>query len=165
MLKIVKIPEARKAILIGTNGETKRLVEKKTKTRITVGEEVSINGDAINVITAENVVKAISRGFSPDKALILCNEEYALGVMTISNDKKELKRIKSRLIGSSGKVRHDTELITETAISIYGKTVSVIGRHADVEIACTTIEKLINGAPHKIVYKYLKGKKGDDSDK
>lgn len=162
MLTIVKIPEARKPILIGSKGVTKRRLEKKTKTKIKIGDDVEIEGDAINVVTAENVVKAIGRGFSPDKAEVLCKEDYALLIITISEDKKELRRIKARLIGSGGKVRRDLEIMTGTMISVYGKTVSIIGSYEKIEKARRAVEKLIKGTSHKIVYKSLKDNSGDE---
>jgi len=155
MIKNIKIPEERIPVLIGNNGKTKKKIEMLTKTNIFVDEEITIDGDAINLLTAENIVKAIGRGFSPEAALELTDEEVCLAVIPLPKNKKELKRLKSRLIGTHGKCRRNIETLTKTKISIYGKTVSVIGSYDDVERATDAIEKLISGISHKNVYKFL----------
>ena len=98
MFKSVKIPEERLAVLIGERGATKRLIQKKTKTKITVGEEIIIEGDALDVLTAESIVKAIGRGFSPPSALILLDEEKCLEIISLPDSEKASKRICSRLM-------------------------------------------------------------------
>lgn len=45
--------------------------------------------------------------------------------------------------------------ITETNIVVYGKTVSIIGEVENVGICKAGIEKLLKGAPHSNVYKYI----------
>lgn len=155
MIKKIKIPEERVAVLIGKNGKVKKEIEECTKTKVTVGEDVSIEGDALSVITAENVVKAIGRGFSPETAMELTDENLCLVIIPLSKDKKELKRLKSRIIGTKGNFRKNLELYTKTNICVYGKTVSIIGSYDNTLLANQAIEKLIKGAGHKSVYKFL----------
>lgn len=155
MIRRIKIPEERVAILIGKDGKIKKEIEKSTKTKITIEEDVSIEGDVIDVMTAENIVKAVGRGFSPETAIELIDEENCLVIIPLSDDKKQLKRLKSRIIGTRGKCRQNIETYTNTKISIYGKTVAIIGSYENVSIANQAIEKLIKGAGHKSVYKFL----------
>ena len=158
MFKSVKIPEERLAVLIGERGATKRLIQKKTKTKITVGEEIIIEGDALDVLTAESIVKAIGRGFSPPSALLLLDEENCFDLVQLPDNKKTRKRICARLIGTKGKARRNLEHLTKTRISVYGKTVGIIGSYDDTEKAKTAIENLIGGFSHRSVYELLEKK-------
>ncbi len=64
MIELVRIPEQRKGALIGKNGSVKKELEKKTHTSLTVGDDVEIDGEALDVLKAKEIVKAIGRGFA-----------------------------------------------------------------------------------------------------
>ena len=161
MIKIVKIPEDRLSVLIGRRGSVKREIQKLTKTKIDIQDDVTIDGDSIDVLTAENVVKAIGRGFSPEIALLLCNEENTIEIIPLPKERKELNRMKSRLIGTKGKSRRNIETLTRTNISVFGKTVSIIGRYENVSMATDALTKIIDGATHSFVYRYLEERQKD----
>lgn len=158
MMKDIKIPRPRLPILIGVRGKTKCDIEKSTKTKIEINDEVIISGEAVDVMIAENVVKAIGRGFSPENALYLVDENFILVVIPLPKDRKRLIRVKSRIIGTNGRARKCIERLTDTVISVYGKTVSIIGKYENTEKAKEAIERLLNGAPHKLVYAFLEGR-------
>lgn len=155
MIKKIKIPEERMAVLIGKRGAIKRELQQLTNTRIEIGEEVTASGDSVDLMAVENIVKAIGRGFSPANALSLLDESFVLHVINLPKDEKKMFRLKSRIIGTKGKCRHMIEKFTSTRISVYGKTVSIIGKYDDVKLAEDAIEKLISGASHKNVYSFL----------
>lgn len=159
MIRRVLIPKERLAVIIGRRGTVKRAIEKETGTRIEVGGDVQIEGEALGVMTAENIITAIGRGFSPEKAAELLGEEKTLAVIELPRDAKALRRIRARLIGTRGKTRRNIEGYTKTAISIYGKTASIIGTYENAEIARVALEKLIKGLTHKTVYKFLEEEK------
>lgn len=156
------IPKERVAVLIGKRGSTRREIEQLTSTRISVTKEgdVSIGSDDnLNVYVTTSIVKAIGRGFSPEIAETLWSEEQYLEIVTIGNisrgSQKNLTRVRSRLIGSGGMARKNLEQMTNTHISVYGKTVAIIGCHEDVLLAKQAISKLICGSKHGNVYKYV----------
>ena len=155
VIKNLKIPKARIPVLIGKENETIKTIEEKTRTKINVEKEITIEGESIDILVAENIVKAIARGFSPENAFLLLDENYVLSVIPLSKDRKKLKRVKARLIGTGGKCRKIMETATNTKISIYGKTISIIGRSDDVFTVQTAVKKLISGAGHITVYKFL----------
>lgn len=156
MISVVKIPMNRSAVVIGEEGKTRKDIEKRTGTSITVDQEtVEISGEALDVVNAENIVKAIGRGFAPATANMLLDESNTLAIITIANDKKKLERIKARLIGVGGKARRNLERLSQTHISIYGKTISIIGQYENVDKLCVGLEKLIKGTSHRFVYQYL----------
>ena len=76
----LRIPKERVAVLIGKKGETKRLIEHETKTKIQVNSEegtVSLGGeDALLLYLAREIVRAIGRGFNPEVALLLLKQDY-----------------------------------------------------------------------------------------
>lgn len=157
----LKIPKDRVGCLVGVKGKVKKEIEKLLKINLNISKEgdVEVFGESLGEYNAELVVRAIGRGFNPKIALFLINENFYLKVIKISDivgkSKKKLIRVKARLIGSTGKARRHLERLTDTNIVVYGKTVSIIGKHGDVDIARRGIEKLLNGAPHSNVYKYI----------
>ena len=156
MIKFVNIPKERIAVLIGELGSSKRSIEKLTHTKISIEDEISIEGESLDVLTAENIVKAVGRGFSPDNALKLTDESTALDIIQLP--KTGLERIRSRIIGAKGRSRRNLEMLTNTNISVYGKTVSIIGTYENAAFAHEAVEKLIKGFSHKSVYAFLESK-------
>jgi len=163
----VKIPKERIAVLIGHKGESKRQIERATKTKLTIDSKegtVLIDGeDSFKVYLTSHIVKAIARGFSPERALKLANEDFCFETLNIKDligkSKSDLLRQKARLIGTRGKARRILENMTNTQISIYGKTVCIIGEAVDVMIARQAIERLLQGAKHGNVYGWIERQK------
>ncbi|MBI4018245.1 MAG: RNA-processing protein [Candidatus Aenigmarchaeota archaeon] len=155
VLRAVKIPKERIPVLIGKDGSVKNQIEELTGARISIDEDIEIEGEVIAVLNAENVVKAVGRGFSPEKSLYLLDEDYTLEIIQLPKNEKTLNRVRSRIIGAKGKARKKIETMTKTFISVYGRTVSIIGRYDDASKARGAIEKLISGYSHKTVYKSL----------
>ena len=164
---IVKIPKERIAVLVGEKGKTKKKIEKAFEIKIIVDSregDVALEGDdGINLMGEQNVVKEIGRGFNPDYAIDLSNEDKYLEIIDITeysrNSKKNLIRLRSRAIGTGGKARTTIERLTDTHISVYGKTISIIGSYEDVALARRAFESILNGSRHSTVYAMLEKKK------
>ncbi|MHA1593602.1 MAG: KH domain-containing protein [Candidatus Baldrarchaeia archaeon] len=164
---VVRIPKDRIAVLIGKKGKTKRMIEELTGTKITVDSEsgeVTIESttetsDPLAVWKAKNIVTAIGRGFSPERALALLEDDKVLEIIDLSEfssgSKSDLRRIKGRIIGEKGKTRRIIEETTGVYVSVYGKTVALIGDYEWLGVARRAIMMLIEGSPHGTVYKYL----------
>jgi ribosomal RNA assembly protein len=164
----LKIPKERIGAAIGPNGSVKREIEKKTTTKIEFDSEtgeVKINAgaDTLGALKASDVLKAISRGFSPERAFKLFDEDQFMEVLDIRDyvggSEKTLKRMRGRLIGEQGKARESMERETGTHISVYGKTVAVIGTAEQILVAREAIEMLLKGSEHTTVYRFLQRKK------
>tara|TARA_Y100000034_G_C6843673_1_gene381984 strand:- start:222 stop:755 length:534 start_codon:yes stop_codon:yes gene_type:complete len=163
----LKIPKDRIAVLIGKSGEIKKQIEEYTKTSIDIdsseGDVVISGEDALGLFTSREVVTAIARGFNPDLAKLLLKGDYSLEVLYIKDysgdSKKKGLRLKGRVIGQEGKARRTIEELTETYISVYGKTISIIGDPKNVANARKAIESLLSGSPHSHIYKWLEKKK------
>ena len=153
----VSIPNERKAILIGKIGSTKEKIEKRTGTKITVADEIEIEGDWEKEPIAGEVVKAIGRGFSPSKALILTQKDIFLDVISLKGSPNTIKRLMSRVIGTSGKAESNMERYCSVSISVYGKTVSIIGSQDKNRLARTAVEMILAGRMHNHAWRYLEG--------
>lgn len=161
MIDIIRIPEERKAVIIGKNGFTKAKIEKQAKIKLSLdGNDVEIEGDDINVLAARDVIKAIGRGFTPRDALKLIDDDYQLVILDVTEyTTRNLDVVLARVIGTKGKTRRIIEEYTRTKLCIYGKTVSIIGMSHDLHTAVGAVEMLLEGAMHKTVYKYLENVK------
>ena len=72
---------------------------------------------------------------------------------------KHIHRIAGRIIGKEGKTRRKIENDAGVFLSIYGHTVSIIGKIEGMEVAKKAIEMLLEGANHSTVYRYLEREK------
>jgi ribosomal RNA assembly protein len=156
MIATVMIPEERKSVLIGKDGIVKKFLEEKTKTKVTIELDVSIEGESLDVLKAQQIVKAIGRGFSPEKAFLLLDDEYQLNMISLSGETPNtIKRLFARVIGRQGKTRRKIEQCTGAYVSVYGKTVSIIGKSLELEAATKAIGQLLEGRSHGYVYRRL----------
>lgn len=162
--EIIKIPKERIAVLIGENGKVKREIQKKGNVTLEIdseeGEVEVISETGNKYIQSTDVVKAIARGFNPEKAMKLFDDDYMLRTVNIKEyvgkNKSQLEAKKGRIIGRKGSAREQIEEDTNTKISVYGKTVCIIGKFNEIEKAERAIEMLIKGSSHDKVYSYLK---------
>jgi ribosomal RNA assembly protein len=158
----LKIPKDRIAVLIGKEGSIKLELESQTGISIDVDSkegDVRIKGEnSLNLYALKEVILAIGRGFNPDVAQLLLKQDYVLDIIPLLDyvkNKGHLDRIKGRVIGAKGKSRSAIETLTETFISVYGKTIAIIGRSENVISAKKAVESLLQGSPHSNVYRFL----------
>lgn len=159
----LKIPKERVPVLIGKSGETKQKLEAETGITLDIDSVEGIvtlqSTDSIMLFNTRQIIYAIGRGFNPDIALKLLKIDYELETINlkdvVGNSKKHLVRLRGRLIGKNGRSREIIEEATETEISIYGKTVAIIGPVERLAIARHAIEMIIQGNQHTTVYKWL----------
>ena len=167
----LKIPRDRIGVLIGTNGEVKQEIEKITKTYLDIDSEegtVAISPtddmeDPLGVWKTNFIVKAIGRGFNPEAAIKLNEDDIYLEIIKLTlyvgKSKKALARQKGRIIGKDGRTRELIIDMAEVSIAIYGKTVSFIGELENVMMAKEAVEMILNGSRHKSVYNFLENKR------
>lgn len=163
----LKIPNERVAVLIGKNGEVKKSIEADTKTKIKVDSregDIFIYGkDALGLYTCREVVRSIGRGFNPDIAKLLLKQDYTFELISLSEyagkSKNTALRLKGRVIGREGKSRKLIEDLSEAYISVYGKTIGIIGSPEEASMAKKAVESLLSGSTHANVYKWLEKKR------
>ena len=165
MEDIVRIPKERVAVLIGTKGTQRRKLEEQTHCKLLVDSnegEVIIRGEAVDVYNTVPVVKAIGRGFNPEIATALLKDNMTLKIVDIKDfakNKNAIARIKSRIIGTDGKCRTTIEDMTDCKLSIYGRTIGIIGEFEMAEVAQEAVENILRGSRHGNVYAWLEQKK------
>jgi len=166
----VLIPKERIAVLIGKQGKVKHDIAKKGKVAIDIDSEsgeVAVTRkmvkDPSNALMALDIIRAVARGFSPQKAYKLWSPNIYLQIIDLTeflgSSGKSLDRVRARLIGREGKVRNYIARLTSVDIVIYGKTVSILGEADNVSLAKEAMFKIIEGLPHNAVFKFLESRR------
>ncbi|ELY58792.1 KH domain-containing protein [Natronococcus sp. A-GB1] len=163
-MKHVKIPQDRIGVLIGEGGETMREIEAAAEVRLDIDSEngsvaVETVGDPVRGLKGPEIVRAIGRGFPPEEALQLLEDDMMqLDIVDIdaaARNKNDMKRKKGRLIGEDGRTRELMEELSGADVVIYGSTLGAIGTPPEVDAVRTAAEMLLDGAPHGTVYSFL----------
>ncbi|WP_336328452.1 KH domain-containing protein [Halovenus sp. HT40] len=166
----VKVPDDRIGVLIGQGGETMREIEEQAEVRLDIDSEsgnvrIEKVGDPVLGLKGPDIVKAIGRGFSPEDALSLLEDDMMMfeliDIEAAARNKNDLRRQKGRLIGEGGRTRELMEELTGASVAIYGSTLGVIGGPQQVEAVREAAEMLLEGAPHGTVYSFLEDKRNE----
>lgn len=169
MKEYIKVPLDRIAVIVGPNGEVKQFIEEKTATSIDIDSmtgdvEIDIK-DPIKGLRTKDVINAIASGFSPEKVFRLFDDDLlvfeTINLPNIAKTVKDIRRIKGRIIGNAGRTREIFENLTGTFISVYGKTINLIGYPEQNNVARAGIDMLMKGSTQKIVYEFLEKKTGE----
>ena len=163
--RTVRIPLERVGAVIGKEGGSKKLLEAELGVKLSVDSkeglvslkcEDAAGGDPFG---ATRVIEAIGRGFSPQRARRLMEEGTVLEVIDLRDyagrSANSLERIRGRIIGINGKSRRVIEELTHCYVSVYGRTVSVLGDASEAQLAAEAVRSLASGSQHKTVYNSL----------
>jgi ribosomal RNA assembly protein len=162
------IPKDRVGVLVGLGGTVKSTIEDRLFVDLKIDSpsgavEIGMKPNAPDpsgALQAKDIVLAIGRGFSPERAFRLFDEEITLDIIDLHDffgkNEAEIRRVDGRIIGREGKTRRILEELTGAAISVSGHTVSIIGGFEAVSMAKDALEKLIKGRQHGTVYKFLR---------
>jgi len=166
-----RISAERIGVLIGPEGTTKERLQKATGTRISVDSatgEVTIDEtdtpDPVMALKARDIVQAMARGFSEDRAFRLLDEDAYFEVLDIkdfAHSKNRVAQVRARLIGTRGKTRRLIEELSGVEVSVWGHTVGLIGGTFEMAIAREAVLMLLRGSEHKTVYRFLERKRAD----
>jgi ribosomal RNA assembly protein len=163
--RVVRIPIERVGAVIGKEGGAKKFLESELGVKlgvdsregtVTITSESALQGDPF---TATRVIEAIGRGFSPQRARRLVEEGTVLEVIDLRDyagkSANSLERIRGRVIGLRGKSRRVIEELTRCHLSVYGRTVSIIGDASEAQLAADAVRSLATGSQHRTVYNTL----------
>ena len=163
--QVVRIPVERVGAVIGKEGATKKYLESEMGVKLNVDSKEGLvtlkteSAKDADPFTATRVIEAIGRGFSPQRARRLMEEGTALEVIDLRDyagrSVNSLERIRGRVIGLKGKSRRVIEELTACHLSVYGRTVSIIGDATEVQLASQAVRSLATGSQHKNVYNML----------
>ncbi len=160
MIDYVSIPEDRIKRL-RRNRKMIAKFENLSNVKLSLNKQVSLEcEDPIKMMKAKSIIKAFGRGFTLEDSLYLLDDKYTLCVINIKDYSKgsssRLKELKGRVIGRKGKSKRIIEKHTNAKISVYGKTVGIIGTWSSVELAKEAVCMLLEGRKHGTVFTFLK---------
>ncbi len=163
--QVVRIPVERVGAVIGKEGATKRSLEIDLGVELRVDSKEGVvtvksqSAEGTDPFTALRIIEAIGRGFSPQRAKRLMEEGTALEIIDLrtyaGRSSNSLERIRGRVIGVRGKSRRVIEELTRCHLSVYGRTVAIIGDASEVQLASDAVRMLATGSQHKTVYNTL----------
>ena len=167
-----RMPVERVGVLIGEKGQTKARLEEITGIKLSIDSatwEVTIDEtgakDPTHALKVRDIVTAIGRGFSEERAFRLLDDDVYLQVFDIKEfsgeSKDRVAQVKGRVIGTGGKTRRLVEELAGVEMSVYGHTVAIIGEAFHINIARQAVEMLLQGSEHKTVYRFLERKRED----
>jgi ribosomal RNA assembly protein len=165
MEEIIKVSHNRLPVIIGPDGSIKKKICKEIKTNLDIDSytgEIIISTDVsfFEIHLAKNIITAIARGFSPENAFKLLEDDVVFDIIYlddfVTSSKKRHTQIKGRVIGREGKIKNMIENRLNCKLAIYGKTVSIISNQDDMKNIKSIIEQILSGARHSTVFKSLK---------
>ncbi len=167
----VRIPKERVGVLVGPEGRIKKYIEDKLEVTLEIDTEGSVTiilsekaQDPSLLLRAKDLVTAIGRGFKPETAFrLIRNEDEIFDMIDLRHifgrSESDIRRIKSRIIGTEGKTRRLIEELTEADVVVYGHTIGIIGSFEQADAARNAIQMIIDGCEHHTMYKYLQKKR------
>lgn len=172
MVYRLKIPQDRVAVLIGTDGETLQILKNASGCNLEVESETGEviihderSTDTYKSFRMRDVIKAIGRGFTPEKSMSLLEDDMYYEELDIRDftgkSSHRIQEVRARLIGSQGKTRRLVEDLTDCHLSIKGNTVGMIGDLEGLKIAHKAVSMLLQGSEHSTVYSFLERKQKD----
>ena len=106
----IKIPADRIGALVGPSGSVKSMFEEKTGATIDIDSEtgaveIIAGEDPIMAMRLAEIVRAIGRGFSPERAFPLLEDELlmldVIDLSRVCNTKSDMARIKGRIMAKT----------------------------------------------------------------
>ena len=167
--QVVKVSEDRIGVIIGKNGKVKGEIEEKCGVKIDIDSETGdavISSNSLKAINemepfkAVEIVSAISKGFSPQRAYKLLKDQDTFQLIDLrmycgKKSSNSIQRIKGRIIGEAGKSRKTIEELSGASISVYGHYVGLIGTLEEIKLAADAVTLLSTGKTHRTVYNIL----------
>jgi ribosomal RNA assembly protein len=168
------IPRERVGVLIGREGEVKKRIEENLSVCLTISGETGMveitsrdeKTDPVSLLRAKDIATAVGRGFSPENAYILFDEDMVLELIDLrelyGKNESDIRRVKGRIIGQDGKTRRIIEEMTRAHLSIFGDTIGMLGTYERVATAREAIDMILNGKQHATVYRFLRDRRWEE---
>jgi ribosomal RNA assembly protein len=163
----IKVPGERIGVLIGKKGVVVERIKQECRVKVEIESEtgnVTVGYDSRSLLEgnpfkALEIISAIARGFSPERAFKLLHEDVVFQLLDmrdyVGNSQSSMGRLKGRIIGERGKSRRTIEELSGADVSVYGHTVGFIGIFEAIKVAVEAIILLSKGSSHKSVYAML----------
>ena len=138
--------------------KNKKKLEEELKIKITHrGKEVSISGKPEDEYVAEKVIDALNFGFEFSTAILIKKEDFIFEILNIKDytKRKDLSRIRARLIGKGGKTLKILHDLTECNFEMKDNSIGIIGDAELIKNTQDAIILLIRGSKQSNVYAKL----------
>ena len=138
--------------------KNKARLEKKLNIKISnIGKEVQIDGKPEDEYIAEKVIDAINFGFPFSSAIAIKEEDLEFEILNIKDytTRKDLDRVRARMIGKGGKTLKTLCELTKCFFEIKDNFIGIIGPPECIENAQESVISLIKGAKQSNVYTHL----------
>ncbi len=175
MVQQVRIPRERIGALLGPKGKDKRSLQKKSGIVIEVQSSDGLviidpsSADPIMGMKVAEFVKAVGRGFSPQVARRLLEDDQYLRLIDIRDfagkSQRRIIQVRGRVIGQAGRTRKVLEDLSGCLLAIQGTTIAIIGGLGEIEPCSEAIEMLLSGSEHAAVYGFLERNRRRDREK
>jgi ribosomal RNA assembly protein len=165
--QFIKVPGERIGVLIGKKGVVVDRINQECNVHVEIESEtgnVIVGYDSSSLLEgnpfkALEIISAIARGFSPERAFKLLREDVVFQLIDMRDyvglSQNSVNRLKGRIIGERGKSRRTIEELSGSCVSVYGHTVGFIGIFEANKVAVEAIVMLSRGSSHKSVYAML----------
>ncbi len=158
--------------MIGPEGVIKNAIERKLVVSLEINGEtgdvetsLGSEGNPADLFRAKDIITAIGRGFSPENAFKLMDDDLILTVIDLreffGRSDSDIERVKGRIIGEHGKARRNIEEMTGTKLTLFGHTVSIIGDVEHSDVVREAVRMFIEGRTHSSVYRFLQSKRDE----
>ena len=120
-------------------------------------KEINLEGSPEDEYIAEKIIEAMEIGFSAQKALLIKTEDFFYENLNIKHytKRKDLKRIRARIIGANGKTLRLLTELTDCFFEIKENNIGIIGPPENVKNAHDAIILIIQGSKQANVYAFL----------
>ena len=153
--------ETRMIRIISETGAVKKKQKKLSRTlNVKIkfeGDEIILEGKGDNEYIAEKVIDAINFGFSVPTALLIKEEDFLFEILDIKDytPKKDLQRIRARIIGTGGKTLRTLLTLTDCHFEMKDNRVGIIGAPELMLNAQNAVMSIIRGSKQANVYAFL----------
>ena len=162
MEHLSRVPKDRIAVLIGKSGKTRKMIEEACGGKLSIDSQtgdvsISWEGDTDHVrrMKVPEVITAIARGVAPDRAVQLVEDDVFLRMYDIrewvGRQPNQTRSMRSRLIGTNGRIRTLIEEMSGCEIAVYGSTVAVLRGNDSLSLATPPKEGILGGSEHGTV--------------
>ncbi len=138
--------------------KSKKKLSEILKVKITNrGKEIYLEGSPEEEYLAEKVIDAINFGFATNKALLIKKEDLMFEIINIKDHtkRKDLQRIRGRIIGKGGKTLKTLSNLSECFIETKENNIGIIGLPESIEVVQEAIISIIKGSKQSNVYSHL----------
>ena len=138
--------------------KNRKKLEKILNVKITNrGKEVFIDGKPEEEYISEKVIDSLNFGFPFSVSILIKKENFIFEIINIKDHtkRKDLQRIRARIIGTNGKTLQTLHQLTNCYFELKDNYVGIIGAPEYMENAYQAIISIIRGAKQSNVYNFL----------